>query len=78
MLTNNEAIQRPEDTADTDGERFTGLNIRGFSAIEVFAEIFLRCLGHMHCISTHYLVYLKSGTYIHGKTFTVLLKTVKV
>ena len=26
--------------------RFTGLNIRGFSAIEVFAEILLRCLGH--------------------------------
>ena len=29
-----------------DGERFTGLNIRGFSAIEVFMEIVLRCLGH--------------------------------
>ena len=38
------------------GERFTGLNIRGFSAIEVFAEIFSRCLDHKQCISTHYLV----------------------
>ena len=28
-----------------DGERFTGLNIRGFSAIEVFMEIVLHCLG---------------------------------
>ena len=28
-----------------DGERFAGLNIRGFSAIKVFAEIFSRCLG---------------------------------
>ena len=39
-----------------DGERFAGLNIRGFSAIKVFTEIFLRCLGHRQCISTHYLV----------------------
>ena len=29
-----------------DGERFTGLNIHGFSAIEVFTEILSRCLGH--------------------------------
>ena len=34
-----------------DGERFAGLNIRGFSAIEVFAEIFSRYLGHKQCIS---------------------------
>ena len=54
-----------------DGERFTGLNICGFSAIEVFTEILSRCLGHK------YLVQLKRGTYIHGKTFAVLLKTVK-
>ena len=60
-----------------DGERFAGLNIRGFSAIEVFAEIFSRCLGHKQCISTHYLVELKRGTYIHRKTSAVLLKTVK-
>ena len=39
-----------------DGERFAGLNIRGFNAIEVFAEIFSRCLDHEQCISTHYLV----------------------
>ena len=29
-----------------DGERFSGLNIRGFSAIKVFTEILSRCLGH--------------------------------
>ena len=39
-----------------DGERFAGLNIHGFSAIEVFTEIFLHCLGYKQCISTHYLV----------------------
>ena len=39
-----------------DGERFAGLNIRSFSAIKVFAEIFSRYLGHKQCISTHYLV----------------------
>ena len=34
-------------TSDTvDGERFAGLNIRGFSAIKVFMEILSRCLGH--------------------------------
>ena len=49
-----------------DGERFAGLNIRGFSAIEVVAEIFLHCLGHKQYISTHYL---KRGIYIHGKTY---------
>ena len=29
-----------------DGERYAGLNIHGFSAIKVFTEIFLHCLGH--------------------------------
>ena len=29
-----------------DGERFAGLNFRGFSVIEVFTEILSRCLGH--------------------------------
>ena len=29
-----------------DGERFAGLNIRDFSTIEVFMEVFLHCLGH--------------------------------
>ena len=33
-----------------DGERFAGLNIRGFSAIKVLAEIFLRCLGHKYSL----------------------------
>ena len=28
------------------GERFTGVNIRGFSTIEVFMKILLRFLGH--------------------------------
>ena len=60
-----------------DRERFAGLNIRGFSAIEVFAEIFSCFLGHKQCASTYYLVQLKRGNYIHGKTFAVLLKTVK-
>ena len=27
-------------------KRFAGLNIHGFSAIEVFTEILLRCLDH--------------------------------
>ena len=60
-----------------DGERFVGLNICSFSATEVVAEIFLHFLGHKQYISTHYLVQLKRGIYIHGKTFVVLLKTVK-
>ena len=33
-----------------DGERFGGLNIHGFSAIEVFAEIFSLCLGHKYSL----------------------------
>ena len=33
-----------------DGERFAGLNIRGFSAIKVFAEIFLLYLGHEYSL----------------------------
>ena len=33
-----------------DGERFAGLNIRGFSTIEVFTEILSRCLDHK-CLS---------------------------
>ena len=53
-----------ENSADTaeevqtivNGETLAGLNIRGFSTIEVFAEIFSRCLGHKQCISTRYLV----------------------
>ena len=33
-----------------DGERFAGLNIRIFSTIKVFAEIFSHCLGHKHLL----------------------------
>ena len=31
-----------------DRERFAGLNIHGFNAIEVFVKIFLHCLGHKY------------------------------
>ena len=33
-----------------DRERFAGLNIHGFNAIEVFMEIFSRCLGHKYSL----------------------------
>ena len=33
-----------------DGERFAGLNIRGFSTIKVFMEIFSRCFGHKYSL----------------------------
>ena len=33
-----------------DGERFAGLNIRGFSAIEDFTEIFSHYLGHKYSL----------------------------
>ena len=33
-----------------DEERFAGLNIHGFSAIKVFAEIFSHCLGHKYSL----------------------------
>ena len=38
------------DPYTVDGERFAGLNTRGFSAIEVFMEIFLHCLGHKYSL----------------------------
>ena len=56
-----------------DGERFTGLNICSFSAIKVFTEVL--CIALV--TNTHHLIQLKRGTYIHGKTFAVLLKTVQ-
>ena len=34
------------DYTTIDGERLIGLNIHSFSAIEVFTEILLHCLGH--------------------------------
>ena len=56
-----------------DEEKFTGLNICGFSAIEVFTEILLHCLDHKCSLCST----IKRGTYIHGKAFEVLLKSVK-
>ena len=50
-----------------DGERFTGLNIRGFSAIKVFAEILLHCLGHKCSLfSTIKERHLYSWKYFHS------------
>ena len=57
-----------------DRERFAELNIHGCSAIEVFTEYFCIALA----MSAHYLVQLKRSTYIHGKTFMVRLKIVKM
>ena len=54
-------------------ERFAGLNVRGFSHIEVFVEILSRCLGQKCFLFS----IIKRGVYIHGKTFVVLLKTMK-
>ena len=51
-------------------EKITGLNFCGFKPTEIFADILSRFLSQK-CLL------LKSGTYIHGKTFTVLLKTTK-
>ena len=50
-----------------DMERFTGLNIHGFSHMKFFTEILSRCIGHQ-CLLPK----------IHKKTFTVSSKTVKV
>ena len=33
-----------------DWERFAGLNICGFNAIEVFTEMFSCCLGHKYSL----------------------------
>ena len=51
-----------------DVERFAGLNFCGFNPTEVSAEILSRSLSQKS-------VLLKSGDYIHGKTYMVLLKT---
>ena len=53
-----------------DVKKFAVLNFCGFNLIGVFADILLRFL-------THRCLLFRSGTYIHGKTFTVLLKTAK-
>ena len=54
-----------------DVEKFAGLNFHGFNPTKVFTEILPRFLSQK-CLL------LKRDAYIHGKTFTVLLKTVKV
>ena len=54
-----------------DVDNFTGLNFHGFNPTEVFAEILWRFLSQK-CLL------LKSGAYIHWKTFAVLLETMKV
>ena len=57
--------------ATVDVEKFTGLNFHGFNPTKVFTEILPRFLSQK-CLL------LKRDAYIHGKTFTVVLKTVKV
>ena len=57
-----------------DVERFVGLNIHGFSPIKALQKYF--CVVFTR--SALYLVQLKRDTYIHRKTFVVLLKTVKM
>ena len=67
-------FNEPLKIATVDRERFAGLNIHGFSAIEVFSRKYFNVAL---AISVHYLVQLKRDDYIHGKAFAVLLKTVK-
>ena len=55
-----------------DEERFAGLNAHIFNPNEVFTEILLHCLGQ-NCLFS----IIKESTYIHGKSFAVLLKTMK-
>ena len=54
-----------------DMETFPGLNFCGFHPAKVFAET-LSCFLSQKCSL------LKRGTYVYGKTYAVLLKTVKV
>ena len=53
-----------------DMEKFARLSVRGFNPTQVFMEICSCCLGQKCLLVTR-------GTYIHGKAFTVLLKTAK-
>ena len=50
MLSQNFFLKEKSLNYTVDGERFAGPNIRSFSAIEVFAEIFLHRLGHKHSL----------------------------
>ena len=54
-----------------DVKKFAGLNFHGFNPTKVFVEI-LWCFLSQNCLL------LKSGAYIHWKTFAVLLLTMKV
>ena len=56
-----------------DVERFAGLNIHGFSLIEVFVEILSCCLGQKYSLFS----IIKERNLYSQKTFVVLLKTVK-
>ena len=50
MLSQNFFLKEKSLNYTVDGERFAGLNIRSFSAIEIFAEIFLHRLGHKYSL----------------------------
>ena len=56
-----------------DREKFAELNICGFCAIEVFAEMFLSCLGHKYSLCS----IIKERHLYLRKNFLILLKTVK-
>ena len=56
-----------------DGERFAGINICGFSGIEVFAEIFLYCLGHKYSLFS----IIKEGHLYSQKNFHGTPETMK-
>ena len=51
-------------------EKFAGLNFHGFHPTKVFTEILSRFLSQKCLLLTR-------GTYVHRKTFGVLLKTMK-
>ena len=54
-----------------DVEKVARLNFHGFNPTEVSTEILSRFLSQKPLL-------LKSGDYIHGTTYMVLLKTMKV
>ena len=64
----------PNNIHTIDGERFVGLNIRGFSALEVVTEILLCCLAHKYSL---FSTIKERCFYLRKKTFAILLKTVK-
>ena len=56
-----------KESVTVDGERFTGLNIHGFSIIKVFVEIFSHCLGHKYSLfSINKEMHLYSRKNFHG------------